>query len=107
MQEGVWVTAVLNGPGKVTYPDGSVYEGGFVDGQRQGQGMMRLADGSAYEGAWEEGQPVGPASLGCPSRPARRRPTCSARLADDDRVARPQRRSTAPAPAYLSRDVLA
>ena len=42
---------LLNGAGKATYPDGSVYEGAFVDGQRQGQGRMQLADGQEYEGA--------------------------------------------------------
>jgi hypothetical protein len=70
VQQGYWYPVVLYGEGKVTYPDGSVYEGGFVDGQRQGQGRMRLADGREYQGAWEKGQPVGEATAPEPAAPA-------------------------------------
>jgi hypothetical protein len=48
----------------VTYPDGSVYEGGFADGQRHGQGRITIPDNPetpenesfAYDGEWREGE---------------------------------------------------
>lgn len=42
--------------GVMSYPDGSVYEGGWVDGKRHGQGICTFADGSHYEGDFAEGE---------------------------------------------------
>ena len=43
------------GFGKAKYPDGSFYEGAFVDGQHSGEGKIFFPDGSFYEGNWLEG----------------------------------------------------
>ena len=43
----------MNGPGKLTYPDGAYYEGEFVDGLMQGKGTLYYGpDRPAYEGDW-------------------------------------------------------
>lgn len=36
------------------YPDGSKYEGSWVDDQRNGHGIYRFANGDTYEGDWYE-----------------------------------------------------
>ena len=41
--------------GRMTYKDGTIYEGGWVDGQRQGRGVCQFPDGSQYEGDCVEG----------------------------------------------------
>lgn len=41
---------VLNGPGKKTYPNGSVHEGEFKDGKLHGQGKITYRDGFDAEG---------------------------------------------------------
>lgn len=38
--EGDFTTGKLNGPGKITYPDGTIWEGEFKDSQLNGQGKM-------------------------------------------------------------------
>ena len=44
----------FNGPGTMTYSDGSVYKGNFENNHRSGMGTATLADGSKYEGSWWE-----------------------------------------------------
>lgn len=34
----------------MTYLDGSIYSGDFVDGKRSGEGLILYPDGSKYEG---------------------------------------------------------
>lgn len=41
--------------GKMTYQDGSVYGGSWVDGMRHGRGKCVFVDGSEYEGEFREG----------------------------------------------------
>lgn len=41
--------------GKMTYQDGSVYGGSWVDGMRHGRGKCIFVDGSEYEGDFREG----------------------------------------------------
>jgi hypothetical protein len=41
--------------GRMIYRDGSVYEGGWVDGKRRGRGICTFVDGSVYEGEFCEG----------------------------------------------------
>jgi hypothetical protein len=41
--------------GKMTYQDGSVYGGSWVDGMRHGRGKCIFVDGSEYEGEFREG----------------------------------------------------
>lgn len=42
------------GPGKVTWDDGRIYEGDFKDGLAHGRGKMIFGDGSMYEGDFED-----------------------------------------------------
>jgi len=46
-------TGNKSGPGKISYKDGSVYEGNYIEGLKHGQGIQRSSDGSIYEGFWE------------------------------------------------------
>lgn len=41
--------------GKMTYQDGSIYGGSWVDGMRHGEGKCIFNDGSQYEGQFREG----------------------------------------------------
>lgn len=50
------------GYGKIVYPDGASYEGGWVDGEREGEGVYiwgsdagPALEGSWYEGSWKNG----------------------------------------------------
>ena len=40
----------------MTWSDGSVYMGSFVDGKRTGQGCLVKANGCEYSGQWRENQ---------------------------------------------------
>ena len=46
---------LLNGPGKKTYPDGSVAEGAFKNGVLHGQGKRVTKDGTILEGEFKDG----------------------------------------------------
>jgi hypothetical protein len=48
-----------NTEGKLTYVDGSVYTGWFVDGQPEGQGSCLYANGDKYVGGWKNHGPHG------------------------------------------------
>lgn len=53
--EGYCSTDYLpNGQGKMTYLDGSVYDGEWVNGLRDGFGELRMANGQIYIGNWEK-----------------------------------------------------
>jgi len=45
------------GQGTHTYPDGTMYEGEFKDGQPQGQGTIIFAEGGKYVGEFREFKP--------------------------------------------------
>ena len=45
---------IFHGTGKMTYEDGSVYQGEWRDGKKRGKGTMTYADGDVYEGKWDE-----------------------------------------------------
>lgn len=47
-----------NGYGKVTYRDGSVYQGQILDGAFSGYGVLHRTDRTRIEGKWEDGNPV-------------------------------------------------
>jgi len=47
------------GRGKITYPDGRVYEGEISDGRPHGYGTGTFVDGRVQEGKWEHGKFLG------------------------------------------------
>lgn len=51
--------------GRMTYRNGSVYTGGFLNGKRHGQGKMVYANGDVYEGAWSRGKMHGQGTYTC------------------------------------------
>ena len=58
--EGDILNGVRHGFGKLMFPDGRVYEGGFVQGvPADSDGLMTFADGSTYEGTFVDGQMQG------------------------------------------------
>ena len=62
--EGEWKADYCHGQGKITYIDGSVYEGNFVENRKVGNGKMQFAPTdeflAKYDGDWkgdaEDGQ---------------------------------------------------
>ena len=54
--DGSWVNCARHGSGKCIFGDGSVYEGGFKAGHFHGHGKMTWNDGGYYVGDWFEGQ---------------------------------------------------
>ena len=53
--EGEWTNGEIDGMGVATYANGDVYEGMFVRGKRQGEGTIRYASGEEQSGTWEDG----------------------------------------------------
>ena len=51
MYEGSWSKeGKKHGYGKLTFADGSTYEGRFKDGFFHGSGVLKLSDGAMFEG---------------------------------------------------------
>ena len=49
--DGIWKNNLKNGHGKMTYTDGKVYEGHFVDNKREGEGVfVKQSDLSKQKG---------------------------------------------------------
>jgi hypothetical protein len=44
----------------MTYPDGRVYKGDFLDGEQSGSGVMTFPNGKRLEGQFVEGKYVLP-----------------------------------------------
>ncbi|KAG8453172.1 hypothetical protein GDO86_004841 [Hymenochirus boettgeri] len=62
--EGDWVDDQRQGQGVYTYPNGDTYSGDWLSHQRHGQGMYTYADtGSKYIGTWVNGKQEGPGEL--------------------------------------------
>ncbi len=40
----------------MAWPDGKVYEGGFVNDKRHGKGKLTSKDGKVTEGVWNNGK---------------------------------------------------
>lgn len=59
MREGNFVDGVLSGPGKEREADGTLREGNFVRGGLQGEARFTYADGRVYEGATVYGRADG------------------------------------------------
>ena len=53
----------MHGKGKLTFSDGSVYEGQFARHNLNGNGTMRYSDGYRYEGQWKEGRRHGQGTM--------------------------------------------
>lgn len=64
---GTWISqgnsAVADGKGVHTQPDGSRYEGEVKLGMYEGFGLMRYANGSVYAGQWKADKPHGEGHL--------------------------------------------
>ena len=46
----------ISGEGRVTYPDGSVYEGQFREDLAHGKGTITMPEGFTYTGQWAGGR---------------------------------------------------
>ncbi len=53
----------MNGHGKLTYPNGDVYEGNFVNGVFSGRGSFKSSMGWSYVGEFKKGQADGQGKL--------------------------------------------
>jgi hypothetical protein len=53
---GGWTHGKRDGPGVVEFPDGSRYDGDFELGEYHGHGKLTWSDGGYYIGAWKHGQ---------------------------------------------------
>ncbi|KAJ3425739.1 radial spoke head 1 [Anaeramoeba flamelloides] len=47
------------GKGSLQYPNGTIFEGNFLDGEKNGIGMIRYSSGSILTGIWKNGKPNG------------------------------------------------
>jgi hypothetical protein len=59
IQSGCLSGDCKNGIGIFAYPDGSKYEGAFVNGKFHGQGVFHFAGGDRYEGTFRDNLPNG------------------------------------------------
>ena len=57
--EGDFVDDLFEGSGSLVLPDKSRYKGQFQKGKRSGRGLMQFVDGSVYEGEWADDCPHG------------------------------------------------
>ena len=54
--EGEWLigTQIRQGRGIQVWPDGSMYEGYWMDNKANGKGRLIHADGDVYDGSWKD-----------------------------------------------------
>jgi hypothetical protein len=52
--EGEYKDGNANGHGKMTYPDGRVFDGEFKDGKSNGHGKMTYPNGDVFEGEFKD-----------------------------------------------------
>ena len=57
--EGYWKDGQKHGQGKYIWANGMIYEGGFVEGLKDGHGKLRQRDGEVYDGFWSKGKKHG------------------------------------------------
>ena len=70
--EGNWVNGKRHGMGEQRYPDGAAYKGQFANGFEHGQGSMTYPDRSYFEGRFRFGRRDGPGVLAPASGPTER-----------------------------------
>jgi len=56
MYQGEWKDAYKHGQGKMIYRNGSIYQGEFDKGKAHGEGKMVWSIGDVYEGEWKHGE---------------------------------------------------
>jgi hypothetical protein len=49
----------MHGQGKTVWPDGTIYEGGYVDDKRHGKGETAFPDGKKFLGQYKNGEKNG------------------------------------------------
>jgi hypothetical protein len=59
IQSGCLSGDCQNGTGSFAYPDGSKYEGAFIEGKFAGEGRFTFANGDVYAGAFKDNYPHG------------------------------------------------
>ncbi len=59
IQSGCLAGDCMNGPGVFAYPDGSKYDGNFLNGKFEGEGIFYFANGDVYTGGFRENYPDG------------------------------------------------
>jgi hypothetical protein len=59
IQSGCLAGDCKNGPGTFAYPDGSKYDGTFINGKFEGEGTFTFANGDIYTGSFKENYPDG------------------------------------------------
>jgi hypothetical protein len=47
------ILCVIDGKGTYSWPDGSKYTGGFLNGKKHGYGIHSDPEGTTYDGEWE------------------------------------------------------
>lgn len=52
--EGYWLNDMANGRGRLIHSDGDVYEGEWVNDKAQGKGTYIHMDGAKYTGEWAD-----------------------------------------------------
>lgn len=50
--KGEWVNDMPRGHGVMTFANGNVYDGGWVDNEMSGRGVMTFPSGRVYDGEW-------------------------------------------------------
>lgn len=45
----------MQGQGKYTFPSGTIYTGGMLDGMFHGDGELLFTNGNKYKGTWNRG----------------------------------------------------
>jgi hypothetical protein len=54
--DGHWLNGKENGKGRMTYSDGDVYDGDWLNGKWHGPGSWNMADGETQEGEFKDGK---------------------------------------------------
>jgi hypothetical protein len=62
--EGTFIDDAMS-RGKYMWPDGSFFDGTFVQGLRSGFGTYQWANGDSYVGMWKDDQKHGKGKVGC------------------------------------------